>query len=111
MVAIGVNPTTLAYVATSLGVGFIIGMAIRKATSVLLTITGLYFLSLMVLANYGVLTINWSALAELVKKITGSALSSITTSTVLTMPLLSGIILGVIFSKTTVKKRKYWVRG
>ncbi|RLG80489.1 MAG: hypothetical protein DRO40_11105 [Thermoprotei archaeon] len=110
MVVTGISMTTLAYVGITMGIGYIIGMAIKKATGFILTVTGLYFLSLIALANFGVVSINWLALSELAKKIVGTSLSPLMTSSVLTLPLLSGIVLGLVFAKSSVKKNKYWVR-
>ncbi|RMH80363.1 MAG: hypothetical protein D6674_03825 [Acidobacteria bacterium] len=47
--------------------GFVVGFAIRRVLNFFLMLMGLYLLSLMWLANKGVLTVNWDQLFVLFK--------------------------------------------
>ena len=102
---------TVLYVSFSFGAGYIMGLALRKAASLLLTVTGLYSLSLMTLANMGVISINWSALIDLVRTVTGYALNPLLGASVLTLPVATGMLVGFLFSRMSLSPRKnYWVR-
>jgi len=108
---VGVGIDTVAYVALSFGTGYVMGLALKKAASLVLTVAGLYMLSLVTLANFGVLTINWGALADLVRKVTGMALDPLMSAGVLTLPVLAGMVSGLIFSRCAYCRREHWVRG
>jgi len=111
---VGVSAETLAFVAMSFGAGYVMGVALKKAAGFILTVTGLYMLSLMALANLGVVSVNWAALLELARRLTGSALSPLAALGVLSLPMAAGMVMGMLFSRCAVQRTSstcYWVRG
>lgn len=108
---VGVGIDTVAYVGLCFGAGYVMGIALRKAASFVLTVTGLYMLSLMVLANFGVVSVNWAALLDLARRVTGMALDPLLGAGVLTLPVMAGLVTGLVFSRCAHIRRDHWVRG
>lgn len=50
----------------SFGAGWIVGYALKKALSFVMTVGGLFTLGLLALQGLGVVTVNWQALTSLV---------------------------------------------
>ena len=94
-----VNP--LGFVTLGVGgftVGFLIGMALRFISKIVLYAVGLYLASLIVLASMGVIIINWDAMESLIYGLV-SFLAKLAKSDVITSTGAFGVtmVLGAIY--------------
>ena len=101
----------IATIGGGLIIGFLIGWAIRKTFSIILMLLGLYCASLLLLAQHGIIIVNWSGLESFIMNIimairTG-AVEYIIGAGVFGISLGVGALMGFAFSKSLRVKKKY----
>lgn len=92
--------TLAVQVLTGFTAGTLLGLIVKKALNFLLSLAGVYFLSLLALSSLGVITINWAALMSLMQQLLlwlGASTSSLKDMMLTTTPLSLSFVGGVVF--------------
>jgi uncharacterized membrane protein (Fun14 family) len=104
-------------VAAGLTMGALIGLALKKAAQLILTVLGFFLMGVVGLAYLGVITMNWEGLASLLSRLLGwlgvqlsDMMSFISSVSVFGVSILVGMVLTNAIGTMTIENTKNLVK-
>jgi len=104
-------------VAAGLTMGALIGLALKKAAQLILTVLGFFLMGVVGLAYLGVITMNWEGLALLLSRLLGwlgvqlsDMMSFISSVSVFGVSILVGMVLTNAIGTMTIENTKNLVK-